>query len=185
MRTTLKYVQTFLIIFGLLGYGSVAFAKKKKKKAEKTEDSDSGEYEANWGMAGCDIWAMIIKDKGRWPQLGVWVLRTYVLNSQTSAITSGTSGCVEGGGSAQINEQRVFFAVNLESLEEQAAAGTGTHLSALSEIFGCEDKSRFAEFSKTNYEKLFNSDVADEVLNNYRTNIKATGDLAEGCVRAG
>ncbi len=149
---------------------SLSMAQKKKAEAS----SETSSYEAPWGMAGCDLWAMVIKEKSQGAQLGVYALRNLVLNSQTSAISSGTSGCVEKKQGYAAQEQRVFINVNLATLQREAAQGQGDHLDALAEVFGCEDKASFSGLSKDNYDGIYNSQDAGAVIENYRKVIQSS-----------
>jgi len=156
-----------LIVISALLLSVNAFAKK---------------YEAPWGMAGCDLWAGVIKGKDQGAQLGVWALRNLVLNSQTSAITSGTSGCVEKSVDYANKEQEIFININLATLQTEAARGEGNHLDALAEVFGCEDKGAFFNLSKEKYEGIYSTQDAKGVVENYKKEIKSS-KLANSCVR--
>lgn len=143
-----------------------------------------------YGMAGCGVWSQMVN--GAMPntagsqsnELIVLVARYFVLNSQTTSITSGLMNCVEGKGQvSQAVEQEVFVAVNLPSLQQETAQGGGEHLSAFAEILGCKDKAEFAKFSKKNYRNIFNSKDPKTVLNGFRTQI-GTSNMASQCSRA-
>ena len=135
-----------------------------------------------WGMGGCSIWNYAIKDKEKGPQIGVWVLEHLVFGVQTFAISSGTSNCVAGGSEMAQNEQEVFVTVNLAELQKEAAQGKGQHLSTLAEIFGCDDKDGFAQMSQSRYESIFTNENPSNVIQSYKSEIKANKAL---CSRAG
>lgn len=139
-------------------------------------------YTAPWGMAGCDLWANVIKGKDQGSQLGVYALRNLVLNSQTSAISSGTSGCVEKAVDYANKEQEVFIDVNLATLQAEAARGSGNHLDALAEVLGCEDKAGFNTLSKEKFDGIFSTQEPKSVLDNYKKEIKSSA-IAKSCVR--
>lgn len=143
-------------------------------------------YQVPYGMAGCDLWSLVITDKSQGAQLGVWALRNFVFNVQTTAITSGVSNCVEGPSAATMGmEQQVFMRVNLYALTSEAARGEGERLEALSEVFGCSDQSLFKNFSKQNFKDIFNGSASDQVLKNYQDAIKGHENLSKQCSRVG
>lgn len=157
---------------------------KKKKKMKKPMMEESAEYEVPYGMAGCGIWAGVIKDRDKYSQFGVWALRTFVVNSQTSAITTGTSNCVDTPGKVAAMEQKVFMEVNLNSLSREAAQGQGEHLNALAQVFGCDDQEAFAKLSQSRYTSIFSDGTPENVLNNYKNEVRSDSRLASDCERA-
>jgi len=93
-----------------------------------------------YGMGGCGIWSQLAN--GAMPntagsqtnELIVVAARYFLLNSQTTSITSGLMNCVEGRGSlSQTVEQEVFVSVNLPSLQQETAQGGGEHLVSATE----------------------------------------------------
>lgn len=180
MKSLILFIS--VLIFSVIGQAQG----KQKKQAKQMSEGQMQEkkYQAPWGMAGCDLWAGVIKGQDRNSQLGVYALRNLVLNSQTSAITSGTSGCVEKSMySAQV-EQEVFVDINLASLQVEAAQGSGPMLGALAEIFGCSDRSSFYDLSKVKYQAIYKSQDAKDIISNYQQEIKAS-KLANQCARVG
>ncbi|MGE4132657.1 MAG: DUF3015 family protein [Bdellovibrionales bacterium] len=177
----MKKLIALLSIFAFAG--SFAFADTKKRPAKgMSEPMES--YEVPWGMAGCSIWNYVIKDKEQGPQIGVWALEHLVFGVQISAITTGTSNCVEAPGMKHAqNEQEVFVNVNLASLQKEAAQGQGRHLDTLAEIFGCENKASFAQLSQNRYEAIFSKEEASSVVEQFKTEIKS--GKAGACSRAG
>ena len=168
------------ILVVVLGFSVNAFA--EGKKAAKASDSYDGGVP--WGMAGCSIWNYVIKDKEQGPQIGVWALEHFVFGVQTFAISSGTSNCVDGSSKMANNEQETFVTVNLAELQKEAAQGKGQHLDTLAEIFGCENKEGFANMSQSRYEALFSNENPQAILQNYKSEIKASS-MVGTCVRAG
>lgn len=164
-------MKVLLTILAVVSFSLSAQAEEKK-------------YKAPWGMAGCGLWAGIIKGKDQGSQLGVYALRNLVLNSQTSAMTSGTSGCVEKSAYTAQVEQEVFVDINLASLQVEAAQGSGPVLNALAEVFGCADKQGFNSLSKGKYQDIYQSQDPKQIINNYQHEIKAS-ELANQCARLG
>lgn len=156
-----------------------ADARKRRRKRKKPQ-----RYEAPWGMAGCGLWSSVIKDKGQGAQLGVWALRNFVLNSQTSAITSGTSNCVHQRNRMAAKEQEVYLTTNLASLSKEAAQGEGEHLWALSEVFGCPYQ-EFARMSQDRYDVIFQKLDPEKVLDNYLDEVNSHKTLDRACRRTG
>lgn len=166
--------------------------KKVKKSVESDDPSgdDSGgkKYSAPYGMAGCGLWSQILKGDSRDRQLAVSVLRMAPVigssDSQTSAITSGTSNCVQSRSSIEEVEQRTYMTINLASLTKESAQGEGQHLEALAEIFGCPH-AEFAEFSQRRYGDIYNDQNPDKVLANYIREVQSEKSLGETCQRVG
>ncbi len=136
--------------------------------------------ERPYGMAGCGLWSMVIKNKSKGGQLGVWFLRNFILNLQPSAITSGTMNCVPDDKLTAM-EKKVFITANLNALSREAAQGKGELLNSLAEVMGCSDREEFAEFSKENYSKLFRENTPEKVLDNYINGIKRHDSLSRSC----
>lgn len=171
------------VLPAVLASGLASAQDKKSDKGEKAS------YKPKWGMAGCGLWSdIVIKDHGRWSQLGAWALRNMVFyDFQTSAMTSGTSDCVDGAGTVaqQEAEQRTFVAVNLEALQRQAAAGQGDHLFALSELLGCERHEAVAELSHQKFGVIFGQTEPDAVLESLKAEIRSQQASVGTCKRVG
>lgn len=169
----MKLLSVFLLV---LGFSQVSLAQ-------------SGGY-VPYGMGGCGLWSQVINGSLKNTQgsqsneLIILAARYFVLNSQTTSITSGLMNCVEGRGIAsQAIEQEVFVAANLPSLQQETAQGGGQHLDAFAEILGCKNKAKFAEFSQKNYKNIFNSNEPKAVLNGFRSQI-GSSKMASQCSRA-
>lgn len=74
--------------------------------------------------------------------------------SNTIAMTLGTSGCAKH--SIVYNEKQGlhFVEANKEVLVAEMALGNGEYLTAMAEVFGCQDSSSFATIVKKNYQTL-------------------------------
>ncbi|NRA68006.1 MAG: DUF3015 family protein [Pseudobacteriovorax sp.] len=163
-------LRTTIIGLCLALVGTSAFAKKKKKKKRMAEKT----YEVSYGMAGCGLWSSVLKGKDQGTQIGVWALRNFILNSQTTAITSGLSNCVEGGSMQASIEQEVFVSVNLSALTKEAARGEGDHLYALAEVLGCQNHLEFAKLSQEKYASIYGNIETKAILESYTNEIQAT-----------
>ena len=167
--------KTIVLTTLLALVSSDVFAKRKKRRSKKSSRS----YAASYGMAGCGIWSSVIKDNTMGAQLGVFALRNFVLNSQTTAISSGLSNCVENSQySSQDLEQEVFVEVNYNSLLNDAARGQGETLYNLSEVFGCKDFANFAKMSQANFESLYNSSAPKDVISSYAKAVEDNTELS-------
>lgn len=90
---------------------------------------------APYGMAGCGLGSVFIKEKGI---IQIFAATTNgTSGNQTSGITSGTSNCVSGERAAQLQQQENFFVNNMSNLSKEIARGDGESVRALSEQFGC------------------------------------------------
>ena len=151
-------------------------------KTQKNSDAPSGKY----GMAGCGLGALVVDRDEILPQVGAWFLNG-IYSNQTYAISSGTSNCVEGRSEVAAMEQEVYFAANLGSITKEAAQGSGEHIVAVAEVFGCmqdADKARLGELSRVHYSQIFAKKDPEFVLQNYLKVVSADPQLAKSCARA-
>lgn len=166
-----------LAVASILSSAIAASAAEKEKKSEKPS------YRAPYGMAGCGLGSLVIKENKKWPQVGAAFLNA--TGYQTSGITTGTSNCKMTKDDVAQREQEVFMEINLASVAKDAARGNGESLSAFAEVLGCSSEfSEFSDVSRANYETIFSSTDAKTVLENYRGAIKANPTLAKVCERA-
>lgn len=176
-------VACFLLSVWSLSLTSQAAERKSSRKV--SSESDSGSYQEPYGMAGCGLYTYIIQDKSKGAQLAMWALKSLLFpDFQTSAITSGTSNCVESRAGYAAQEQEVFITVNLANLSKEAAQGQGEHLNALAEVFGCPH-SEFSSLSQTQYKEIYSDYEPNAVLANYRRAMSADEHLSQSCLRAG
>ncbi len=120
----------------------------------------SNGYAAHYGMAGCGVGALVFKDQPGKIQIVAATLNNFV-SPQTSAITSGTSGCYEeNSSSAKLD----YIEINKVSLKSDAARGNGETLSGLSTLLGCQNSGLFHSEVKTNYNAIFGQESAQEIL---------------------
>lgn len=169
----MKFVNVLLALSLTFGFSAMAQTKKATKSGTPPPAA-TADGDVPWGMGGCGIWNWVIKDKEQGPQIAVWALNNFVFGFQTSAITSGTSNCVDYGTKMSSNDQEVFVTVNLASLQKEAAQGKGEHLDTLAAIFGCQDKEGFAQLSQSRYEAIFANEKPETVLENYKSEIKSS-----------
>ena len=74
--------------------------------------------------------------------------------SNTIAMTLGTSGCAKH--SIVYNEKKGlhFVEANKEVLVAEIAVGNGEYVTAMAEVFGCQDSQSFATMLQQNYSSL-------------------------------
>jgi hypothetical protein len=114
-------------------------------------------FAGNHPMAGCGLGYLVFKDNNeRGPQILAATTNDLIV-PQTSAITSGTSGCTQEGLMAKNVEAEVYAEVNLRELSRDMAAGEGEYLDAFSSLLGVTDKAGFSEMVQKNYPALFPS----------------------------
>ncbi len=131
----------------------------------------------HYGMAGCGLGSLVFKDEPGPIQIVAATLNNLV-SPQTSAISSGTSGCYEPRGEdVQIN----YIESNKYSLKEDAARGVGETLSGLSLVLGCQNLNGFSAEIKSNYDQIFQSEKAQDILNA----IKSNSNLQKTCAIQG
>ncbi len=138
----------------------------------------------SYGMAGCGLGSIVIKNPSKGPQIGAFFLNA--IGFQTSALTSGTSNCVESRTETAAQEQSVYVIANLSSLSREAAQGGGEHLDGLAEVFGCHgasDRQRLAQLSQEKFDLIFSAPEADGVLDNYLSAIQMDPLLASECTK--
>ncbi len=190
-------------MFATAGFAADKAAPKAAKKAPKAAapasevaapaaESSSGEaaapkaeHRTPYGMAGCGLGSLIIKNHSKGPQIGAWILN--VIGYQISAITTGSSNCGITKDDLAMKEQEVFMEVNLSSVAKDAAKGEGEHLSAFAEILGCGQGAElnvFSNLTRDNYSTIFSTSDSKAVLENFRGVIKSNETLASACVRA-
>ncbi|MBL0059080.1 MAG: DUF3015 family protein [Elusimicrobia bacterium] len=114
----------------------------------------------NYPMAGCGL-AYVLFSKDNNTQ-GVQILAGTTNNlygTQSFGITSGTSGCAEGGLFTASRESEVYAEVNFRQLQSEIAAGKGEYLNALAGLLGvnAERRTEFFQLARVRYSSLFPS----------------------------
>ena len=101
-----------------------------------------------------------------------------LVSPQTSAITSGTSGCYEeGSSSAKLD----YIEANKIALKEDAARGQGETLQGLTTLLGCSQAQEVNSEIKNNYKSIFGQDNAQDILKAIRSN----STVQKSCVTLG
>ncbi len=139
---------------------------------------------AKYGMAGCGIGSLIIKENG-FAQV-VAATTNNIYGNQTSGITTGSLGCTADGVVKSDKEQEIFVHMNIDSLEQEMAAGKGEKLNTLATLFGCpkDSQKNFANMTQKKYGTLFTNDVRNspsDLISAIRTEISKDNNLATSC----
>jgi hypothetical protein len=124
----------------------------------------------HYGMAGCGIGSLVFKDQPGTIQVVAATLNN-IVSPQTSAITSGTSGCYDGKASAAKID---YIDRNISSLKEDAARGLMT-------LLGCRAEAGVELEIKQRYQDIFAPQQASEILNN----IKSIDSVQKTCTTLG
>lgn len=136
-------------------------------------------FAGNYNDAGCGLGSLAWKENTPSHQI-LAATTNDLISPQTSAITSGTSGCGSGGMTKAMIEQQKFVAVNFRTLSRDLAVGQGEYAAALASLMGCQKEAMvdFLTFAKLHYEELIPNakTSADEMLQNLR--LQMLGDPA-------
>lgn len=120
----------------------------------------------HYGMAGCGVGGMVFNDQPGMIQIVAGTLNN-LISPQTSAITSGTSGCYDVGGStAQVN----YIETNKISLKSDIARGNGETLDGLMTMLGCKETNSVKMDIKNNYKNIFNTENTTEIFKAIKNN---------------
>ncbi|GIX42423.1 MAG: hypothetical protein KatS3mg129_2156 [Leptospiraceae bacterium] len=116
---------------------------------------------APYGMAGCGLGSLIIKENNILQIFAATTNGTF--GNQTFGITTGTSNCTPNSSAYQEKQQEIFVTVNFESLESEMAMGKGEKIMAFSQMLGC-DSETFAKISKEKYKEFFSETTTPKEL---------------------
>ncbi len=177
----MKNISLTLVLMFTWSLSSLGVAAPKE---EVNSESKRSYKEVPYGMAGCGLWSLVIKEKEKAPQIAVSVLNNFFYGSQTFGISSGSLNCVDGKSEVAKVEKKVYISSNLNTLSKEASQGAGDHILALAEVFGCPGD-EFAQFSQQNFSKIYQSESPDVVLASYETELKSQPELLKTCKRAG
>ena len=155
-----KWAVRIALISGLMSFGNSAFA-------------------YHYGMAGCGLGSLAFQDKPGMIQVLAATVND-IISPQTSAITSGTSGCYDEEGR---DVAQVFISINGESLKKDISRGNGETLTHLSEIYKCSDAQTFGQALQKNFDAIYPAEnpSATEVSTSIRHVIQRNDTLARSC----
>lgn len=98
--------------------------------------------------------------------------------TQPFGVTTGTSGCAKHTIVKKDKEPVYFAEANFDNLSIEMAHGEGQYLTGFAHALSCQDGSvdAFAQFTKANYEQIFNNAHGPhDMLNNLQTVLKNKG----------
>lgn len=135
-----------------------------------------------YGAAGCGLGSMIIGARPGIIQVFAGTTNGFS-GSQTSGITSGTSNCSSSSAYLQ-KQQETFVYVNIDSLEQDMAAGGGETLNSFASLLGCPTD-KFASFGKMTQREFqllaaYSSEPSKMILNIKKSMLKDRS-LANAC----
>jgi Protein of unknown function (DUF3015) len=108
------------------------------------------------------------------------------LTSNTSSMTTGTSGCDTDAVIKAEYAPQIFLAWNMDNVSEEMAKGDGQYLHSLASLMGC-DPSAYGEFASMTHEKygelMGHGATHMEVLSNLKREISASPSLSAACTR--
>lgn len=113
----------------------------------------TGAMAAQYGMAGCGLGAVVFKDQPGKIQIVAATLNN-VISPQTSAITSGTSNCYEGGESSEVAAE-LYIEGNHQALEKDIARGNGETLGGLLTLMKCDSTDSTQNVLKSKYNYIY------------------------------
>lgn len=120
----------------------------------------------HYGMAGCGLGSVVFKDQPGKIQILAATVNNLV-SPQTSAVTSGTSGCYDTGST---HAKLDYIETNKVSLKEDAARGQGETLEGLMTLLGCKEQSTIKNEIKNNYNTIFSQESAQGILKEIKSN---------------
>mgnify|MGYP001143080289 CR=1 FL=1 len=134
----------------------------------------------SYGTAGCGLGSMLLGDQPGIVQIFAATTNGTFAN-QTFGITSGTSNCVDNGGSKK--HAALFIEVNREALAKDVSRGSGETISNLSAIMGCSDSKAVGTVLQKNFKAIFpNQSVStDSITDSIFSTIGKEKTLASTC----
>lgn len=110
----------------------------------------SAQASYGYGMAGCGLGTQVFRAKpGKGPQIVQVTINRFA--SQTSAITTGSSGCKE----SPRDVAAVYISINHMALMKDVSRGNGETVTNLSKLYQCQNDGAFADTLQKNYKSIF------------------------------
>ncbi len=131
-----------------------------------------------YGSGGCGLGSLVMGKDGN----QVLAMTLNATGTQTFAISSGTSNCIDGGLIKKKKQVRAFIEINNQKLASEISKGRGETVSSLSRLLDCQDDQAFALGLHRHYSTIFPTEntPAAEVEHAIRSVIKI--DLAQICL---
>lgn len=145
---------------GVLEEAQEGIEETTKEVAEKAGVKGEVVHGTQYGSAGCGLGSMIFEPNESIMQIFA-ATTNGISGNQTFGITSGTSNCDTGGGSARNVE--TFITANRATLAVEAARGRGETIQSLSSLAACGDADALARSLQSNFKTVFpSSTVSDQ-----------------------
>lgn len=111
-------------------------------------------------MAGCGLAYILFSEKDN--SSGIQILAgttNNIYGTQSFGITSGTSGCTDGGLVKASREAEAFAEVNFQQLQSEIASGNGEYLNNLAALLNVKEdqRSAFFQLARVRYTEIFPS----------------------------
>ena len=127
-----------------------------EKAGVKSEIVNGNRY----GTAGCGLGSLIFEPDASFMQVFAATTNSS-FGTQTFGISSGTSNCDPGGGSARSVE--TFIAANRATLAVESARGRGETITSLASLAACNDEAALGRALQSNFKTVFpSSTVTDQ-----------------------
>ncbi|MDF3820037.1 DUF3015 family protein [Leptospira sp. 96542] len=142
-------------------------------------------HAGKYGMAGCGLGALILKDNDKSQILASTTNGIYY--NQTFGISSGTLNCTSDGVVKQNKVQELFVTMNYDSLGQEMAVGKGEKLESFGNLLGCsagDSMTRFRQVTKENYAKIVTEEATPaSLLSAIKSEVKSDKLLAKTCTQ--
>jgi hypothetical protein len=135
-----------------------------------------------YGPAGCGLGSIIFSPDSGFTQIFA-ATTNGTFGTQTFGITTGTSNCDTGPGSAA--STKAFIAANRSALAKDVARGSGETLGSVSRLAACENTAAVGPTLQRNFTQIFpNGAVSDQEVGDRMLGVlKSNSEL--GCKNAG
>ncbi|RDB36489.1 DUF3015 family protein [Spirobacillus cienkowskii] len=133
------------------------------------------------GSAGCGLGSVVFRDNKWWKQLFA-MTTNHATSTQPLGITFGTSNCAPGLFGDAVTQEN-YLAINLTSIQREAAQGNGEALNGLGLTLGCETEKLqdFNSYTQNHYKSIFNTPEVKQILINLKTELQKDKNLANSC----
>jgi hypothetical protein len=154
------------------GVAAEAKAETQSAAAESGMKGTTSGGPAKYGPAGCGLGSMIFDHDSGFTQIFA-ATTNGTSGNQTFGITSGTSNCDTGPGSADTAKN--FVEANRVALAKDISRGKGATLTSLSELAGCGDAKAVGKKLRKSFKHIFRSASVSDA---------AVGDSVVGVLRS-
>lgn len=138
----------------------------------------SNAFANHYGMAGCGLGSLVFKDQPGMVQVFAATLNNFV-SPQTSAISSGTSGCYEKSSSEAANQ---YMDTNKVALQKDISQGEGETLTGLLGLLGCNGQEEIGQALQKSYEVIYsNGNNSDSAKKEIKTIIRSQSSQTDNC----